>query len=122
MNLLRALLGALILILLMGFDYSLLDRGRDGYYFEKKEYYRPDVIITYKFIDNRKEYDELKAERFTSSRARKVEAWSVFYRDVESEYKECIVYVPDPSWTYRPELIGHEVLHCFFGEWHPNQK
>lgn len=31
----------------------------------------------------------------------------------------CITYIIDPSKFYAPELIGHEMVHCMDGNFHP---
>jgi hypothetical protein len=28
----------------------------------------------------------------------------------------------DPKVEYQPEFVGHEMLHCFYGQWHKNNK
>lgn len=30
----------------------------------------------------------------------------------------CVVHIVDPTVGYYPEFIGHEVMHCIFGDWH----
>lgn len=30
----------------------------------------------------------------------------------------CYVHIVDPRQCYRPEIAGHELLHCFYGNWH----
>jgi hypothetical protein len=34
---------------------------------------------------------------------------------------ECTITIVDPAITYRPEQLGHEVAHCLYGAWHPDQ-
>lgn len=33
----------------------------------------------------------------------------------------CYIHTIDPAVSYKPEAIGHEMTHCLFGEFHPNQ-
>ena len=30
----------------------------------------------------------------------------------------CTVHVVDPKVSYNPDYFGHELLHCFYGNWH----
>lgn len=32
----------------------------------------------------------------------------------------CTVHMVDPRMSYDPDYVGHEMLHCFFGNWHRN--
>lgn len=36
--------------------------------------------------------------------------------------RTCTIYIVDPKLTYKPEHYGHELTHCLYGNWHPNQK
>lgn len=38
-----------------------------------------------------------------------------------SRTKICTIHILDPGLNYQPEVIGHEVSHCLYDEWHPNQ-
>lgn len=31
---------------------------------------------------------------------------------------KCTIFIKDPEWDYEPHMIGHEVAHCIWGEWH----
>jgi hypothetical protein len=32
----------------------------------------------------------------------------------------CTLHIIDPDLDYRPEIIGHELMHCVHGDFHPN--
>lgn len=34
----------------------------------------------------------------------------------------CKVHMIDPKVKYVPEFIGHEMTHCFYGQWHTSNK
>lgn len=31
----------------------------------------------------------------------------------------CLIHVLDPKVRYEPENVGHELMHCIYGDWHP---
>lgn len=40
------------------------------------------------------------------------------FSKVNTAKKTCTIYTIDPSVSYQPEFIGHELMHCFHGAWH----
>ena len=34
----------------------------------------------------------------------------------------CRIHIVDPDVDYRPEIYGHELMHCVHGDFHPNHR
>ena len=101
----------------------------DDYYFERKQY--EDLTQEFEFVimRNRDEWNEqLNIWHGRNLEKDKLRAWTVLTRDVDEDTGEfldalkCQVFIKDPEWSYEPEIIGHEISHCLWGEWHPRQK
>lgn len=83
----------------------------DGYQFGDPEFERakPNIeIVT---------YESVSAVRAAAPKGAHVEgrdlmAWAVLRKD------GCTIHVLDPSVSYQPEWLGHEVAHCVWGRWH----
>jgi hypothetical protein len=90
------------------------DIGQDGYGFEMKQIRMTDVEIKLVTFTDK---DAFRAEyRKRVSAGPIPRAFSVLN---PSNRKLCTIYTIDPETDYRPELYGHELMHCFFGDWHP---
>ena len=89
--------------------------GKDDYTFEVKEYSKDTVTITVKVFASTAEL-----QKFAKDNNINAENLAAFGKLYPSENK-CTIFVVDPINTYEPEFIGHEVAHCFWGRWHPNQ-
>lgn len=90
----------------------------DGYEFEEKQTTRPQVEISIKEYDNSDEIQKsakhfgLKTDNGTT-----VNAFNVYY----TEDNHCVIHVMNPEVSYRPVDVGHETLHCIYGDWHPTK-
>lgn len=91
----------------------------DGYYFEHPTRHNTKFSVEIKFIDDRKEMQQmyLKSNGKSPSLNRRVIAFSTF----NSTSNKCTIYITDPRKRYVPEIIGHELTHCMFGMWHNSQ-
>ena len=113
--------------MLMGMNYTTQRVAKDNYYFEKKEYefltFEVEVVI----LKDKDEFEEVAKQYFTSKRVRRnVEAWSKLSRMTDDDgnvtsVEKCTIYIRDPMWKYEPEHMGHELSHCMWGRWHPQQ-
>lgn len=87
--------------------------GSDGYKFGEKQYEQTPVtvnIVTY------------SSAQELSNAARK---WGVNNPDVvaftllnSNNRSKCTIHIIDPAVKYQPEFVGHEFLHCVYGQWH----
>lgn len=100
---------------------SAADRGSDGYYFLRKSVDRKEIrvkIVTYSTVYALQE--ALKAHmgddaKYRSVRTSRTVAFSVLELP---DYDVCTIHMVDPEKVYQPDLIGHEFLHCVYGQWH----
>ncbi len=91
-------------------------RGLDGYGFNKKEFVQDTVqvtLVTYETQDDfNKAYSKTNGENVP--RGRELNAFATFNK----ANKTCEIHTIDPSVRYKPEFLGHELAHCFYGRWH----
>lgn len=86
--------------------------GSDGYKFGEKQYEKQTVqvnIVTYK-----NQQDIYNAAKARGADYPNVVAFSV----LRPPFDTCTVHMIDPSVSYEPEFVGHEFLHCVYGQWH----
>lgn len=89
--------------------------GSDGYKFESKEFERNEIELEVVVIPNQAEFNRLK--RIHAPDVEGLQAFGSFSLSTN----QCTIYIKDPSWTYEPEWIGHEIAHCIWGRWHGNR-
>jgi hypothetical protein len=88
-------------------------RGVDGYVFEGKQFDHSEVVV------RRVLYPSLSALRAgAQARGNKDYARVIAYSVISAD-GVCTIHIVDPSVDYLPQYAGHELYHCFFGEWHP---
>lgn len=87
----------------------------DGYRFERKdtEHLAPEtVFVLHKSLnDLRRAAPAGTVDPETTN----LMAWSKLAGN------RCEVHIVDPSVSYQPEWIGHEMAHCIWGQWHGEQ-
>lgn len=90
----------------------------DGYYFEEKEYVKDTMTVEMVVAENRAEWTRfVRAKVGDDAEPRLLGAFAALQQDENS----CTIYARDPEWLYEPEFIGHELLHCFYGDFHKKQ-
>jgi hypothetical protein len=68
------------------------------------------VVIEY---DTHKELSKAITEYgFTTLQAKNIHAFSTVQGNT------CTIHIVKPAKDYRPENIGHEIVHCIYGNWH----
>lgn len=84
----------------------------DGYAMEREEYRRQEMTVRVVYY---RKYSALReaAQANRATETQSVRAFSVIQGGV------CTIHMLDPLISYRPELLGHELAHCFHGSWHP---
>lgn len=105
-------------IALLGLTVTSCDTGSntgaDGYKFGKPQYEKTQVqiqIVTYKTRS-----DLLKSAKARGVADPDVVAFSV----LKPPFDTCTIHMIDPRVSYEPEFVGHELLHCVYGQWHTN--
>lgn len=91
--------------------------GNDGYKFGEKQYEQTPVsvsVVTYKT-----EKDLQAAARAKGANNEGIVAFSVLRAGDPST---CTIHMIDPAVKYQPEFVGHEFLHCVYGQWHTNNE
>lgn len=92
-------------------------KGVDGYHIETTTFERTNFPVEVVLV---KSQEELKAEfkkRSPKSDPRNLAAFAV----IRPNDPRCTIYMVDPKVRYEPQYIGHEFVHCMYGDWHPNQ-
>jgi hypothetical protein len=106
-------LAALATLPLAGCDNN---RGTDGYTCDKKEYTRETQLLTVVLHPDirhlRHSYTVLVTGKSVFADPNLM-AYSLLTPD------SCEVHIVDPGKSYKPEWIGHELVHCLHGRWHP---
>ena len=119
-NILLALV-VLLSTLWIPFPSYAREIGADGYSFYSKNVERKEVrvkIVTYKTYDALEK--ALKSHlgndpKYSAIKASRVEAFSILELP---EYDVCTIHMIDPDVSYEPEYVGHEMMHCIYGQWH----
>jgi hypothetical protein len=101
----------ILLILISGCDVSP-NTGADGYKFGKKQYTQTNLNVNIVIYPDKNSFNRELLRRGLKS---DVAAFSIIYKNDPSK---CTVHILDPSVKYEPEFIGHEFLHCVYGQWH----
>lgn len=90
--------------------------GADNYTFGTKQYERSSVqinIVTYK----------TQQEIAAAAKARGVDSPDIVaFSVLKPPFDTCTVHMIDPAVKYEPEYVGHEFLHCVYGQWHTSNK
>jgi len=109
------LIGCLILA---SCDNAPSKKGADGYYFEKETFTRTEIPVEVKLMQSEKEMIAEYRKRTNDTNA-KVDAKSLAaFAIIRPNDNKCTIYMLDPKVKYQPEYVGHEFVHCIYGEWH----
>ena len=54
------------------------------------------------------------AKKYYGTRSRQVHAFNIYNLDKNI----CTIHIIKPAKDYMPEHIGHELVHCIYGNWH----
>ena len=88
--------------------------GPDGYKFGTKQYEQNPVIVS--VVTYKSQKDLYNVAKSKGADYPEIVAFSV----LTTERDKCTVHMMDPSVSYQPEYVGHEFLHCVYGQWHTN--
>jgi hypothetical protein len=97
---------------ILAFALAGCGQGSDSYSFDVKEFERAQVTIT---IVAHPSLADLRTKAPAAAKVdggRELMGWSIV------RPASCEVHIVDPAKDWRPEWIGHEVAHCFWGRWH----
>lgn len=108
---------SMVLLLFLASCNPAPKSGADGYTFGEKQYEKQTVqinIVTYK--------SQADLQRSLGNRAGVDASNVVAYSVLRPPFDTCTIHMVDPSVSYQPEFVGHEMLHCTYGQWHKNNK
>lgn len=89
----------------------------DGYQFEEKQWQREEIALSVRVFAGEGDLRQ-EAERLGVDDSDYLHAFTAAGR----EESVCTIHVLDPdSNPWKPGIIGHEVAHCIWGEFHPSQ-
>ena len=92
-------------------SYGQIQSGPDGYRFETKQTERHDLrvkVFTYKTHGDL----VLASKKWGMRIGHNINGFSITVNRV------CQIHIHDPSFSYEPEILGHELFHCMYGKWH----
>lgn len=114
----KLLMMIFLLPLLISCDNAPSKTGKDGYYFEKETFTRTDFVVEVKLMKSESEMRDEYKKRVQNQDA-KVDAKSLAaFAVIRRSDSKCTIYMLDPKVKYQPEYVGHEFIHCIYGEWH----
>lgn len=90
-------------------------KGADGYIFHEKQFEKSTVqinVVTYK--------SQADLQRALGNRAGVDASNVVAFSVLRPPFDNCTIHMVDPAVSYQPEFVGHEMLHCVYGQWHKN--
>jgi len=93
-------------------------RGVDGYIVEKAEFMHTDINLRVHMYRSRPSFDA--ASRMMGVEVVK-DAKTMGFTVSNPSDNYCDMYIFDPAFYYGPEFIGHELVHCIYGQFHPTQ-
>lgn len=90
--------------------------GADGYEFERAEFTRLAPMV--QLVVHPSAADLQRAAKAAGvTEAHTTMAWSTL--SPTDPARPCRIHIVDPAVRYEPEWIGHELVHCAYGRWHP---
>jgi hypothetical protein len=90
--------------------------GADGYRFGTPQYEKQQVQIN--IVTYNSERELLQAASSYGVKAPDLAAFSV----LRPPFDTCTIHMVKPSVKYEPEFVGHEFLHCVYGQWHTDNE
>ena len=105
----------LFIALMLGSCDPAPQKGVDGYRFGTKQYERSNVqvnIVTYKSTP---EFEKV-LQKYD------LPATTAAFSVLTPPYDTCTIHMLDPTVAYEPEYVGHEFLHCAYGQWHKDNE
>jgi len=93
--------------------------GSDGYKFGEKQYTQNELGVKIVTYSTRADFNQELKKRNLSTKDGEIMAFSILFAEAPNL---CVIHMMDPAVEYRPEFVGHEFLHCVYGQWHTNNK
>lgn len=103
---------ALALLLLASCDQGP-KTGADGYKFGQKQYEKQTVQVNIVVYKTQQDFNKVLTQR-------KLPEKTAAFTVLRPPFDSCTIHMIDPAIRYEPEYVGHEFLHCVYGQWHTN--
>jgi hypothetical protein len=120
----KILLGFILLLTFAGCDnagQTTKNVGADGYQFGKKQYEKSQVTVDIVVYDSLNDL-RLEAKKRRLVRPGEPNNIEAFAEIRPPNFDTCTIHIVDPAKYYSPEFVGHEFLHCVYGQWHSNNQ
>lgn len=88
-------------------------RASDGYTFDRQDFERDNIAVKIVQFDTRADFDRA-ARAVGLTDATNLMAFSTLSRDKPA----CTIRVMRIPTHYEPKWIGHELVHCIYGQFH----
>lgn len=89
--------------------------GEDGYQFREREFSKVRLQIHVIEFDN---IDDLRKAAFGSG-ANSIQTDGIIaFSTYSHNDNKCTIYILKPEVGYMPEMYGHEISHCLYGQFH----
>ena len=87
----------------------------DGYRFERAEIEQRTVTLHFVPVENQTDMQALAQINGIHLHSGTVKAFAIYRAG------SCTIYATDPKVAYEPEFLGHELAHCIYGNFHPEE-
>lgn len=92
--------------------------GKDGYAFEVAQRETTAFTVRMVYYRSQRELTAALKARSPDMPERDVVRLKAF-STLKADGSSCTIHTLHPSVSHSPEWIGHELMHCSLGEWHP---
>ena len=90
-------------------------RGADGYQYTTPEYEQSQMNVNIQTYKSQHDFDNMvKIMNIKVADSERVAAFSILRGST------CTIHIVHPSVKYEPEFYGHELMHCYSGQFHKN--
>ena len=87
----------------------------DGYYFGEPQYVNTNVSVQIVTYTEKDFIEEVRKRRLP----KEVMAFTELF---SNDQQRCRIHIVRPTEKYSPEMVGHEFLHCVYGQWHTSNE
>lgn len=97
----------------------------DEYRFGTPQFEKETVTITLKTFQTREEFTEflkVKNSQYALESNKLDPVTTLAFSETTFGGDECTIYMVHPEVEYSSSTIGHEALHCFYGQWHTDNQ
>ena len=107
------------ILLLISSCEPVQKNGSDGYAFGEKQYTQTPVTVEVVVYPDRNAFEREVKRLELSADGGEIVAFTSLY---PSDKSRCTINMVDPASEYKPEFVGHEFLHCVYGQWHTSNQ